>query len=153
MTKREENSLSRPDSQVAAATSSPPGHTAGVRFALAAGVVACLVLPLQALSTTARPAIAVAGTNPLSVRGSRFHAGERVTVTAWVTGRHVRIVRAGSSGSYTARFRAVVIESCQAYVIKAVGSRGSRASVKRTPECPPPLPLDGLFPLDPRKPG
>jgi hypothetical protein len=76
----------------------------------------------------------------LVVRGMQFVPGEQVTVNV-TTGRNVsKRVVADGRGAFVVRFR-ISFDRCSSGVIaRAVGSRGSRALVKRPPHgCPPRL--------------
>jgi hypothetical protein len=76
----------------------------------------------------------------LTLRGIQFHAGEKVKVTVSAPSRLSKRVVAGGQGTFVVRF-GISFDRCntglQAF---AVGSRGSRASVK-LPDlmCPPRL--------------
>ena len=95
-----------------------------------------------ALAADGPPVLALADTDPLSVRGVRFAPGERVTVRVVIRGgpRQTRLFRAGARGSFTAPFPTLAVSQCDAYSIHALGWRGSRASrVQLPPPCGPSL--------------
>lgn len=77
---------------------------------------------------------------PLTLRGERFVPGEHVRVTVKSERTAAKRVTASSSGVFVVRFRGVAYDRCHGLVAVAVGSRGSRATLKR-PEllCPPRL--------------
>ena len=83
---------------------------------------------------TATPALRVPDTAPFSVRGLRFKAREQVRVVAQVEGRHVKSVVATAAGVFIARFPTVSVQGC--YIVRATGSKGSRAYLRHLPECP-----------------
>jgi hypothetical protein len=73
-----------------------------------------------------KPRLALVDLTPLTVRGSRFEARERVTVTLDGGKRGTKRVQANRQGGFSVSFRIVVI-GCQTVTIRAVGSLGSRA--------------------------
>lgn len=75
---------------------------------------------------------------PLTLRGTRFVAAEKVRLTVVVGGnRIVRRTIADRSGSFSQRFLPVTADRCDRLLAVAVGSRGSRASIKPfQPACP-----------------
>jgi len=79
--------------------------------------------------------------NPLTVRGTYFKARERVRVTFTVgVQRITRTVRATVGGRFSASAgEDVKLDRCgDFFLVMAIGSRGSRASLKYPlPECPP----------------
>jgi hypothetical protein len=82
----------------------------------------------------ARPTLLVASETPLVVLGRGFEAGERVRLVASVRNRVFRKPTvAGPRGVFRVRF-AAVDASCGPAFVSAVGSDGSRASVRRVPE-------------------
>jgi hypothetical protein len=76
----------------------------------------------------ARATLMPAGTSPLKLKGSGFHAGEsvKVTVTPSAGEGVTRRVRAGRSGSFSVGFPG--IDACGGLNGVARGSRGSHAS-------------------------
>ena len=86
------------------------------------------------------PALRLADREPLTLSGVRFHARElvRVKVTA-DSGTASRRMRATASGSFTSQFD-LALDRCSGLYAVAVGSRGSRATLKLPePLCPPSL--------------
>ena len=63
---------------------------------------------------------------PLTVRGVRFKAWERVTVTLDGGKRGTVRVVANRAGAFQAEFR-IRLQACRTVTIRAVGSRGSTA--------------------------
>jgi hypothetical protein len=109
-------------------------------LALAVSVLLAFAAPPAAGSF--KPVLAVAKTAPLTVRGSHFRAGERVTVEASMKRRYVRTVTASASGAFLVRFAGVALDGCTSYLLRATGSRGSVAVRKVVPMCPPLQPIE-----------
>jgi hypothetical protein len=106
-------------------------------IALAAVVAAALVLVVSAVGTGAgssqRPSLRFAQTVPLHIAGSHFRARERVRVTAIVSVvSSTRRVRASGKGSFVAVF-AIGADRCSEVRVVAVGSGGSRTTLKHLP--------------------
>ena len=81
----------------------------------------------------------LAAAHPVSLRGSRFLAGERVTVVVSSQGRmRSRTLTAADGGTFLARFTGMPFDRCQGFRAVARGDRGSVA-VYKLPElmCPP----------------
>lgn len=99
-------------------------------------VTAALALALTAAahvdaSGERRAVLRLATAHPVSLRGSRFLAGEQVTVTAQSQGRiRTRKVVAGDGGGFLARFANLPFDRCQGFVAVAHGARGSKARFK-----------------------
>ena len=104
--------------------------------------IAAVLAPLativsgSAVAATTRARVAVASTAPVIITGTGFRSGERVTVTLTTTGAHRKVVRATAKGAFTTKFAGVSIGYCEAYFVRAKGSRGSLAVLKHIPECP-----------------
>jgi len=104
-----------------------------------------VLLAIAALSTSAASAtqrsasarVVVLDRSPIVVRGTRFVARENVTVRVIVRGgpRWIKTVRAGTGGTWTARFRSASLGRCASFFVRAAGSFGSRAAYT---ELPPP---------------
>jgi len=79
---------------------------------------------------------------PVTVRGTGFAAGERVSVSVRGLGGLTRkSVTAGRRGGWTATFRNRAYDRCGGLIVVAVGNRGSRAGLRLPPGlCPPPSP-------------
>jgi hypothetical protein len=86
---------------------------------------------------TERARIRTVDLAPVTVRGTGFHSGERVSVTVSAKASSTKIVAATAVGTWRVVFKRR-LASCQAYSIRAVGAAGSRAFVKVTPMCPQP---------------
>ena len=84
-------------------------------------------------SRATSPSIALTARAPLTVRGLRFHAGERVRVTVSGTGTVSRWTRATRSGTFAVRFDGVTVTRCELIRVVAVGGSGSRAGLKTLP--------------------
>jgi len=97
---------------------------------------------------SARARLTVVDTTPFTVRGLGFKPAERVALLVTVKSRWQRTVVASSTGSFRARFTGPTVTTCTGYFVRARGNRGSLAVLKVVPECPPPQPVDGLYPSD-----
>ena len=75
----------------------------------------------------ARPMMLVGPLAPLTVRGVRFKAWERVTVTLDGGKRGSKRVVAGRTGAFRVEFEISMLRACQTVTIRATGSRGSKA--------------------------
>ena len=112
--------------------------------ALAALTLAlALVLPAAArveASTAKRTAaLKLTSARPVSLRGSRFLAGEQVTIVAASQGRRrSRTLSAGTVGTFLVRFAGLPFDRCEGFEAVARGARGSFA-VYKLPKlmCPP----------------
>jgi hypothetical protein len=110
----------------------------------AAGVVAAAVaLVLSGVGagsgSSQRAALRLTRTVPLELTGTHFRSHERVRVTATVSGAaSTRSVRASAKGSFVTDFSTGAAR-CSAVRVVAVGTAGSRATLKRlpTPACLP----------------
>lgn len=77
---------------------------------------------------------------PLELRGVHFIPGERVRVRVVAEGSKTRRVTANGSGGFVVQFPTVTYDRCSGLLALAIGSRGSRAGLKRPPLlCPPRL--------------
>lgn len=110
-------------------------------------VTAALVLAVPAAAAQVERAgkrsasLKLAAAHPVSLRGSRFLAGERVKVVAHSGDRtRSRTVTAGAGGAFLVRFANMPFDRCQGFLAVAQGARGSVARFK-LPElmCPPRL--------------
>jgi hypothetical protein len=79
----------------------------------------------------AQPTMMVGPLAPLTVRGIRFKAWERVTVTLDGGKRGTARVVASRAGAFRTEFR-ITLRACQTVTIRATGSRGSKA-VRQVP--------------------
>ena len=98
----------------------------------------CIAVALAlaaASAAAAAPALRVTASRPLTIKGERFRAFERVTVT--VDHTLVKHIRAGAAGGFTVIFRGISVSRCDGYSAVARGTRGSRASLNVHPlACP-----------------
>jgi len=109
----------------------------------AAAVCSALALAASALAAAPVPALRLASTQPLTVRGVHFKSHERVRVTEHVgTGKWSRTVRASGIGMFTVSFAvATAVDPCLESVrVTAVGGRGSDAMLKLPQRACPPSP-------------
>jgi hypothetical protein len=118
-------------------------HTGFVKALVALTVALALLLPSAArsdASTAKRTAsLRLAAAQPVSLGGSRFLDGERVTVVASSQGRmRSRTVTAGDAGTFLVRFTGMPFDRCHGFLAVARGARGSFA-VYKLPDlmCPP----------------
>lgn len=104
-------------------------------------VTAMAAIPARAAPVTVtRPALRIVDTMPLTLRGLGFRSLEKVKVVASTRAATTTlVVRADRHGRFVARFPRVVVTRClDELVVKAVGSRGSRAGFTLTqPQCEP----------------
>jgi hypothetical protein len=122
-----------------------------VRFTL---TLALLLVALPSAGASTRAAhLTVPSRSPVIVRGTGFHASERVTVSVWASAARRKVVTAGARGNLRAAFPGFSIGYCEPYVVRATGNRGSRAIAKVIPECAQPGPGDAVEPLNPIDPG
>jgi hypothetical protein len=104
-----------------------------------AALVALLPAGAGAESVARKPALRLASASPLTIRGLRFQPEERVRVMIRGAGA-TRRVSADNQGSFVASFQELSADRCNALAVLALGSRGSRAELKRPgPLCPPSL--------------
>lgn len=87
-------------------------------------------------SASSAAQLRIVSTEPAAVVGVGFRPYERVRLLI-TPGPSTRTVRAGQRGRFRATVR-LVIPRCGSFVVQAIGSRGSRATVDRTgPDCAP----------------
>jgi hypothetical protein len=96
-------------------------------------LAALIALPIGG-EARARPSVTVTRVVPLTVKGSRFVAGERVKVVVRVPRVHRKIVKAGRRGRFLVIFR-VAAAKCTTIEVVATGNRGSRATATVPPTC------------------
>jgi hypothetical protein len=86
------------------------------------------------------PTVRVSETDPFTVTGRHFRPGEKVKIVVQAKRRFEARQAAGADGSFTTVVPGVELDECVGYLVKAEGSRGSRAAFKspRT-ECGAPL--------------
>lgn len=108
-----------------------------MRRSLLVMLTVALVAASAAFAAPAR--LAIMDRSPVAVRGSSFHPGEHVLVSFSSKGdRASKRLVAGAGGGFMARFPAMQIGTCAAYIVRATGDQGSHSALKVTPECPQP---------------
>ena len=108
-----------------------------VSIVLAFGLLAS-ALPAGGGAAAEKPALRLAKRAPLTIVGLRFQAGERVTIIVNGTSGERALRTATPEGSFTARFEKLALGRCDGLFVRASGSRGSRAVLKRpAPMCLP----------------
>ena len=109
-------------------------------LAACAGTAALLA---PAAAARPAPALRLVATDPVTVRGTHFHARESVRVTVRTADlTRIRRVRATATGSFTARFTAPVgYDPCADTLrVYATGARGDAAGLKLPQRACPPAP-------------
>jgi hypothetical protein len=76
---------------------------------------------------------------PLTLRGTRFSARERVRVSVSTSVSAASRVTATRAGSFVVSFPGLSYDRCNGLLAVAVGSEGSRARLTAQPLCPPRL--------------
>jgi hypothetical protein len=110
-----------------------------VALTLALGLLLPSAAPVAASTAKRTALLRLAAPHPVSLRGSRFLSGERVTVMASSQGRvRTKGVTAGATGTFVVRFTDMPFDRCQGFLAVARGARGSIA-VYKLPDvmCPP----------------
>jgi hypothetical protein len=104
-----------------------------------------LVLAVFALlhsdsAAEAKPSLRLVAEDPIAVGGRGFRPGERVRLVALGSLQRVSVTNeADERGTFKASFPPLGADRCSPLVVAAIGSQGSRASVKVTRRpCPPP---------------
>jgi len=93
-----------------------------------------MVVPAVPAAAASPPVLSAVTMEPLAVHGVRFRPAERITVRVAAAGSvRVHVIRATMSGSFTTTFTAVKLERCAPYFVTARGSRGSVATLRRSP--------------------
>ena len=109
-----------------------------MRAASAVGLaISIFVLTLPAWGATPKPAVQLGSVAPLVVKGSGFRPREAILVTVTIGSRR-RFAGpvARRDGTFVARFT-VRITTCTNLLVRAHGSRGSRALLRARPACEP----------------
>lgn len=107
---------------------------------LAAIGAAALAVPAAQSGTV--PKLRLVTVQPLVVRGESFRSGERVTITALTASGSSRVlVRVSSAGRFKATVRFIARPCGTSLGVRAVGSLGSRATLRLpgVPCIPPPV--------------
>ena len=113
------------------------GYNATMRRSLLVLFTVALVVASAALAAPAK--LVIMDRSPVAIRGSSFHPGEHVLVSFSAKGdRASKRLVAGTGGGFMARFPAMHIASCAAYMVRATGDEGSHFTLKVTPVCPQP---------------
>ncbi len=103
-----------------------------------AAAIAVLMLVFALPSWGAQPrhaTVQLTSRAPLTIEGRGFGVGEAVAVTAAAAGTARTIgVTARRNGSFRARFE-LRLDRCNALVVRAAGSLGSRAVLQVEPGC------------------
>jgi hypothetical protein len=98
------------------------------------------LVAFPAASAATSPKLSVTDRSPFTVRGHGFAPQERVRVVVTAAGEGTtRWSTSGPGGGLTVQFPTVKLGSCPAYAVRAFGAKGSRATLRFTPECPQPL--------------
>src|ERR1051326_8040100 len=100
-----------------------------MRLALALSLLAML-LPVGAAASMNTARVSVATASPVSVRGTGFKSGERVTLTVSAKLTRRKTVDANARGAFRTTFSHFSIARCQAYMVVAKGTRGSTATLR-----------------------
>ncbi len=98
-----------------------------MRAAVFLGALA-LVLGTGATAAPLPPILTVTTTLPFTVRGLHFRPNERVAVSVLHGRSSIHPVRASATGRFVTRFTGLRVGSCGLYLVRAVGSNGSRAA-------------------------
>jgi len=89
------------------------------------------VTTATASAATVQPSLQVRSFAPFSVRGIHFRPYERVTVTLNQT--RVEASIASRTGVVVVTFRQARADRCSGYTLRAVGSKGSRTTLRSHP--------------------
>jgi hypothetical protein len=105
------------------------------RAALLALAVLWVAVGAFAAQAAARPApeLRLASSRPLTIQGLGFRPHERVQLAVEGTRSRRRPVVADAHGAFTATFAAVAVARCDRLTVVAIGTGGSRATLKRLP--------------------
>ena len=103
------------------------------RLLLLAAIVAAVAAAPTGLARI-HPTIDVTRIIPITVKGSGFKAGERVTVVVRSPAFHRKTVTASRRGTFIAAFRSAA-SKCASIHATATGNKGSRASAYVPPSC------------------
>jgi hypothetical protein len=103
---------------------------------LAGAIVAACVLGVAVeprlgatrLAPTLKPTATIDFGTTVSVKGKGFKPNEAVTVTLVADQKLTRRAHASATGKFVVSFGNLTLNSCNAYTLKVVGTRGSRFS-------------------------
>jgi len=102
-------------------------------------LLVCALVPSVAGASQLRARVSVVQTaSAFAVQGASFKSRERVTVTVTAESTRTKTVKANLRGAFTATFAGFTVPRCEGYSVRAKGNRGSVATLKVIPECPPP---------------
>ena len=104
-----------------------------MRVVVIVGVALALALPGSA-APPRRAALQLESVSPLVVRGQNFGRVERVAVVASQRGTQQIVNLTARNGRFTAAFT-IVVDRCKALNVRAIGSLGSRAILRRGAGC------------------
>lgn len=96
------------------------------------------LLPVAASGSTRTARVTLPSRSPVTVQGTGFRPSERVAVTVSAKTTHRKSVTASRRGAFRTTFPGFSIGYCEAFAVRAKGSRGSSAFVKVIPECAQP---------------
>jgi hypothetical protein len=100
------------------------------------GSLAVAVLAAAPAPAAPSPALKLITTRPVQVRGTSFAPRETVRVTVRAGNGVTRAATATDQrGDFAATVRGAVVSRCASLVITATGSGGSRAVLRRFPQC------------------
>jgi hypothetical protein len=117
-------------------------HRIAVTILCLCAVCAVTLSATAATNATRRATLQLTDREPLTLKGTRFLARERVRVTVTLDARrYVRWARANRLGMFVARFGDVHLDRCHNFIGRALGNGGSQATLKLPPHplCPPQL--------------
>jgi hypothetical protein len=100
-------------------------------------LVCSAVVALAPFADATAPRIWLASKDPVTVRGTGFHARERLALSVVAPGvERQRTLRASPAGTVTARFPDTSIEAtCGRIVVRATGARGAAVVWKNVGPC------------------
>lgn len=93
--------------------------------------LAVAVMAMPAFAAGHGGKLILVDTTPLVVKGSRFKAGERVKLVVTGSVSLSRVVRASAGGRFAVTFK-VSLDRCDPLLVRAIGTRGSRATIDLT---------------------
>jgi hypothetical protein len=107
-----------------------------MRTALLLTMLTALALPAASVATS--PRLATEREPTFLVRGFGFAPRERVRVVVSAKTSGAKWVVTSAKGGFVLRFPLVRFGYCQAYAVRAIGTKGSHAALRFTPECAQP---------------
>ena len=101
-------------------------------------VLALVAFPAASAATA--PKLSVTDRSPFTIRGTGFAPRENVRVVVSASGdTATKWAMTGPGGGLAMQFPAVKLGHCPAYVVRAFGAKGARATLRFMPECPQPF--------------